>query len=70
MIYTTDRTYRVEVAPYWNVNESNIEDITTEFIVEVAPYWNVNTQNTKAYIPGVSGRSSSILECKYGYLGY
>ena len=33
---------KVEVAPYWNVNDVNAIDGSSFTLVEVAPYWNVN----------------------------
>ena len=37
-----DNLCKVEVAPYWNVNDKCIHMPFIEDIVEVAPYWNVN----------------------------
>ena len=65
----------VEVAPYWNVNEAEINDYKYTYKVEVAPYWNVNRYVTAGLKQGKLvevapywnvnvKESSSILECK------
>ena len=40
--YTHYSTTLVEVAPYWNVNETKLGKYKVCGLVEVAPYWNVN----------------------------
>ncbi len=42
--HKTYTRYRVEVAPYWNVNVVDVEYDNLRGQVEVAPYWNVNLQ--------------------------
>ena len=50
---TEKQLAKVEVAPYWNVNESlqQVEKLLKQ--VEVAPYWNVNYIAAGAAIAGV-----------------
>ena len=55
---------RVEVAPYWNVNEQMSDEDMKSSKVEVAPYWNVNMDVFVVVKLCGKSRSSSILECK------
>ena len=41
-IYKCVVIIKVEVAPYWNVNNYVISKSRLYISVEVAPYWNVN----------------------------
>ena len=54
----------VEVAPYWNVNNTQDWDFRTFGTVEVAPYWNVNEFAREYVLESTYSRSSTILECK------
>ena len=58
----------IVVAPYWNVNQNKIDDLDKYMTIVVAPYWNVNVGLYYYCIPMNRDSSSSILECKCGFI--
>ena len=37
-----DRTSKILVAPYWNLNYVTVEEYKKSYNILVAPYWNLN----------------------------